>query len=62
MGRVQQLGLFVVDVTAEKAAADIFAALATDPKLLRAQDTGLLDRFDESIRCYHQDLRLSLEA
>jgi hypothetical protein len=61
MGTVQQLGLFVVNVTAEKATADIFAALATDPKLLRAQDAGLLEKFDESIRCYHHDLRLSFE-
>jgi hypothetical protein len=61
MGRVQQPGLFVVNVTAEKATADIFQALSSDPKLLRAQDTGLLGKFDESIRCYHQDLRLSFE-
>jgi hypothetical protein len=60
-GRVQQLGVFVVNITAESAAAEIFCALANDPKLIMAEAAGLLKDFDESVRAYHQHLRLSLE-
>jgi len=60
-GCVNQIGVFVVNVTAEKATAEIFDALARDPKRLRAEAAGLLDKFDESIRQYHQYLRKSLE-
>jgi PAS domain-containing protein len=60
-GRVRQLGLFVINVTAESATPEIFSALATDPKLLMAQAAGLLEDFDESIRRYHEYLRFSLE-
>lgn len=52
-GRVEQLGLFVVNVTAETASAEIFEALATNSKYLRAEAVGLLDKFDEAIEHYH---------
>jgi hypothetical protein len=58
---VRQLGLFVINVTAENATTEIFNSLATDPKLLMAEAAGLLEDFDESIRRYHEYLRLSLE-
>jgi hypothetical protein len=60
-GRVEHLGLFVVNVTAEKASREILDSLAMDSKLLRAKDAGILERLDESIRCYHWSLRRSLE-
>jgi len=60
-GRVQQLGLFGVNVTAEKASVEIFDALATDPKLLTAKATGLLEKFDESINHYHWSLNQTFE-
>jgi hypothetical protein len=59
-GRVQQLGVFVINITAERAAAEIFEALPADPKLLMANAAGLLEDFDESIRRYHEYLRVSL--
>jgi hypothetical protein len=55
-GRVQQLGLFVVNVTAEKAAREIFDTLTTDSKRQMAEAAGLLAQFDESIRRYHMFL------
>jgi hypothetical protein len=60
-GRVQRLGVFVVNITAESAAAEIFDALPAHPKLLMAEAAGLLDDFDESVRRYHQHLRVCLE-
>jgi hypothetical protein len=59
--RVQQLGLFVVNVTLEKASAEIFNALATNSKFLRAQAPGLIKKFDESVRVYHSSLKKSLK-
>lgn len=59
--RVQQLGLFVVNVTAERASAEIFDALAINSKLLRARRSGLLEKFDDSVRGYHSSLRLNLK-
>jgi hypothetical protein len=56
-GRVQQLGLFVVNVTAEKASREILDSLALDSKVLRAGAAGLIEKFDEAIRHYHLDLR-----
>jgi hypothetical protein len=61
-GRTQQLGVFVVNATAEKASAEIFEALATHPKRLMADAAGLLDKFDESVRHYHAGLRRSFRA
>ena len=61
-GRVQQIGVFVVNATAEKASAEIFEALASHPKVLMADAAGLLDKFDESIRHYHAALRRSFLA
>jgi hypothetical protein len=58
---VQQLGLFVVNVTLEKASTEIFEALATNSKFLSAQAPGLIERFDESVRIYHWSLRKSLK-
>jgi PAS domain-containing protein len=60
-GRVEHLGLFVVNVTAEKASREILNSLATDSKLLRARDAGILEKLDESIRYYHWALRRSFE-
>lgn len=61
-GRVQQLGLFVVNVTAEKASSDIFDALVTDSKSRMADAAGLLNKFDEAIKHYHRSLREAFEA
>jgi hypothetical protein len=58
-GRVQQLGVFGVNVTAEKTAAEIFDTLASNPKLVMAESAGLLDKFDESIQHYHSSLNES---
>jgi PAS domain-containing protein len=58
--RVQQLGLFVVNVTAERTSTEILNALAASSKVRMAQATGTLERFDESVRAYHSNLRLSL--
>jgi hypothetical protein len=59
--RVQQLGLFVVNVTAENTCNEIFDALAADPKMVMAEAAGLLDDFNESIKTYHHYLTLSLD-
>jgi hypothetical protein len=59
--RVQQLGLFVVNVTLEKASAEIFNALATNSKFLSSQAPGLIEKFDESVRVYHSRLKKSLK-
>jgi len=59
--RVQQLGLLVVNVTAESTSRDIFEALATDSKLLMADAGGLLKKFEEAIAHYHASLRESFE-
>jgi hypothetical protein len=58
-GRVRQIGVFAVNVTAEKAAGEIFDTLATHPRLLMAEAAGLLDKFHESIRHYHCSLQAS---
>lgn len=60
-GRVQLLGLFVVNVTAEKASREIFGALATDSKFLNADAAGIVEKFYESIRLYHRALKMSFE-
>jgi hypothetical protein len=58
---VQQLGVFVVNVTLEKASAEIFNALAANSKFLIAQAPGLIEKFDESVRVYHSSLKKSLK-
>jgi hypothetical protein len=59
--RVQQLGLFVVNVTAERTSTEILNALATNSSKVRmAQAAGILERFDESVRAYHSNLHISL--
>jgi hypothetical protein len=58
--QVQQLGLFVVNVTAEKASGDILYLLATDTKFQRHQPFRLLADLDESVRRYHSRLTTSL--
>ena len=60
-GRVEQLGLFVVNVTAENAAREIFDTLGTDSKRQMADAAGLLAQFDESIRRYHMFLRTTFK-
>jgi hypothetical protein len=57
--RVQQLGLLVVNVTAERASTEILNAL---PKALMPQNSGLLETLDESISAYYCRLVKSLEA
>ncbi len=59
--KVQQLGLFVVNVTAEKAAREILDTLTIDPKQLRATGAGILETFDAAIWSYHSAMCLSLE-
>jgi hypothetical protein len=59
--RVQQLGLFVVNVTTEKTSSQIFQALATDSKRMMADAAGLLNKFDEAVKHYHRSLRESFE-
>jgi hypothetical protein len=56
-GRVQHLGVFVVNVTAEKASAEIFDALPLDPNRLNAEAAGVFEMFDEAVRQYHRGLR-----
>jgi PAS fold len=58
--RVQHLGMFVVNVSAEKTSTEILKSLATNPRVRMAQATGILEKFDESVRAYHSHLRLSL--
>lgn len=60
-GKVQQLGLFVVNVTAEKASAEILGALTNDPKRQMAEATGLLRKLDRAVKHYQGSLELSLE-
>jgi PAS fold len=60
-GRVEQLGLFVVNVTAEKAAREIFDNLTINSRRQMAGASGLLAKFDESIRRYHMFLRTTFE-
>lgn len=60
-GRVQQLGLFVVNITAERASREILDTLTFDPKLIRAGSAGIVARFDEAIRHFHTSLRMSFE-
>lgn len=59
--QVQQLGLFVINVTAEKAAREILDNLSIDPKQLRATGAGILETFDAAIWNYHSAMCLSLE-
>jgi hypothetical protein len=60
-GRVEQLGLFVVNLTAEKAARAMFDTLTTDSKRQMADAAGLLAQFDESIRRDHMILRTTFK-
>ena len=60
-GGVQQLGLFVVNITAERASRELLDTITFDPKMLRAQSAGIVARFDESIRQFHTSLTMSFE-
>ena len=57
--RVQQLGLFVVNVTAEKESAAIFNALAGNLPFAVDYCAQLLRGLDEAIQAYHLGLELS---
>lgn len=59
--RVQQLGLLVLNVTAEKAITEIFDALTLDSKFLSMYPSGMLQALDEAIRRYHAVMRRSFE-
>jgi hypothetical protein len=58
--RVQQLGLFVVNVTAEKESIAIFDALP-NPRFAPRSYSELLLRLDEAIQAYYLGLELTLE-
>jgi hypothetical protein len=58
--RVQQLGLFVVNVTAETASGEILNTLVKSPVRLTAPGRGVLERFDEAVRSYYSSLSVSL--
>ncbi|HEY1500571.1 MAG TPA: PAS domain-containing protein [Acidobacteriaceae bacterium] len=58
--RVQQLGLFVVNVTAEKVSAEIFKAFAKDPKFVSAKAPGLLEMFN-AVEDHQLKLQMNLE-
>jgi hypothetical protein len=60
-GRVQQLGLFVVNVTAEKVSAEIFHALAGSSAIRSRQVAALVKELEDSINAYHLELSLSLD-
>jgi hypothetical protein len=57
--RVQQLGLFVVNVTAEKESAAIFDALAANLPSAVDHSAQLLQGLDEAIQGYYLGLELS---
>ena len=52
--------MFVVNVSAEKVSAEILKTLAGNSKVRMAQAAGILEKFDESVRAYHSNLRMSL--
>ena len=60
-GRVQQLGLFVVNVTAEKESPAIFSALPGNSRFPAALSSELLLWLDEAIQGYYLGLELSFE-
>jgi hypothetical protein len=55
------LGLFVVNVTAEKASAEIFHALAGSSAVRSRQVAALVKELEDSINAYHLELSLSLD-
>lgn len=59
--RVQQLGVFVVNVTAEEATREILETLTIDPAQLKRAGAGMLEKFDEAIWHYHSAMRLSIQ-
>jgi hypothetical protein len=59
--RVQRLGLFVLNVTAEKESEELFNALAFDSKFLSVDSSELLRELDEAVQSYHLGMRLSFE-
>jgi hypothetical protein len=61
LGEVRQLGLFVVNVTAEKASAEIIEALGHDPKRQMAEATGLLSKLRLALTSYHRSMKLTFE-
>jgi len=60
-GRVQQLGLFVLNVTAEEASNEIFDHLAFDSNFLRTDYSALLRELDEAIYGYHLGMSRSFQ-
>jgi PAS fold len=60
-GRVQQLGLFVVNVTAERESGAIFSALPGNSGFPAAISSGLLPRLDDAIHGYYLGLESSFE-
>jgi hypothetical protein len=60
-GDVQQLGLFVVNVTAERAAAEIFEALAGGVGGIEPRAHALLRELEQLISEYHTELGMSLD-
>jgi hypothetical protein len=58
---VQQLGVFVLNVTAEKESKEIVGALAFDSKFLSLDYSELLHSLDEAILGYHVGMRRSFQ-
>ena len=59
-GRVQQLGLFVLDVTAEHGVADILHALAGNPARCNQDYLSLISEFDCALVEYREELVTSM--
>ncbi len=60
-GRVEQLGLFGVNVTAEKASIELFDALALDSRFLSIYTSRLAEGLDEAVEGYYRRLKMSFE-
>lgn len=60
-GRVQQLGLFVVNVTVQKASMEIFHSLALTSLDMHGQTARAVRELEETIEAYHCQLSLSLD-
>jgi hypothetical protein len=61
-GRVRQIGVLVVNVTAEKAALELLHTLASYSRSLSPEFVNFLPDLERSIVEYHGELRASLDA
>jgi hypothetical protein len=60
-GAIQQLGLFVVNVTAERASAEIFQALAVASPDQIGPGTAIVRELEQIVSAYHDELSLTLD-